>query len=45
MVLPRPAPIDYRDTDHFQITRDFLAAPERFFRHLLDSDGSEANPE
>ncbi|WP_411279282.1 AAA family ATPase [Gemmatimonas sp.] len=29
-------PIDYRDTDHFRITRDFLAAPERFFRYLFE---------
>ena len=33
-----PAPIEYRDTEHYQITREFLEAPERFFRHLLDSD-------
>jgi len=28
--------VDYRDTDHYRITRDFLSAPERFFRHLFD---------
>lgn len=27
--------IDYRDTRHFLITRDFLNSPERFFKHLL----------
>jgi predicted ATPase len=27
--------VDYRDTDHFRLTRDFLNAPERFFRHLF----------
>ncbi|MEO7274097.1 MAG: AAA family ATPase [Vicinamibacterales bacterium] len=27
--------IDYRETRHFQITRDFLNAPERFYKHLL----------
>jgi predicted ATPase len=27
--------VSYRDTEHFQLTRDFLNAPERFFRHLL----------
>jgi predicted ATPase len=27
--------IDYRDTKHFLITRDFLNAPERFFKHLF----------
>ena len=33
--------IDYRETEHFRLTRDFLNAPERFFRHLLD-DQAEA---
>jgi predicted ATPase len=28
--------IDYRETEHFRLTRDFLNAPERFFRHLLE---------
>ena len=28
--------VDYRDTDHYRVTRDFLASPERFFRHLFD---------
>lgn len=28
--------IDYRDTKHFQLTRDFLNGPERFYRHLFD---------
>ena len=27
--------IDYRETKHFLITRDFLNSPERFFKHLL----------
>lgn len=35
--------VDYRDTDHYRVTRDFLAAPERFFRHLFDeTDASGA---
>jgi predicted ATPase len=29
-------PVDYRDTEHYRITRDFLTAPERFFRYLFD---------
>jgi predicted ATPase len=29
--------IDYRDTKHFLITRDFLNSPERFFKHLFES--------
>ncbi len=28
--------IDYRDTDHYRLTRDFLNAPERYFRHLFE---------
>jgi predicted ATPase len=28
-------PIAYRETRHYLITRDFLNAPERFFKHLL----------
>jgi predicted ATPase len=36
-------PVDYRETAHFQLTRDFLAAPERFLRHLLDDDEPSAN--
>lgn len=30
--------VDYRDTEHFRITRDFLDAPERFCRHLFAED-------
>lgn len=33
-----PTQVDYRDTSHFRITREFLEAPERFFRHLLQDD-------
>jgi predicted ATPase len=36
-------PIRYQDTKHYLVTRDFLNAPERFFKHLLqpmdDADG------
>lgn len=27
---------DYRDTDHFQLTRDFCNHPERYLRHLTE---------
>jgi predicted ATPase len=30
--------VDYRDTEHFRLTRDFLDAPERFFRYLFNND-------
>ncbi len=32
--------VAYEDTEHFRITRDFLAAPEAFLRHLMDDDGA-----
>jgi predicted ATPase len=34
--------VDYRDTDHYRVTRDFLESPERFFRHLFDGPDPEA---
>jgi predicted ATPase len=34
--------IDYRDTKHFLITRDFLNSPESFFKHLFGKD--DENP-
>lgn len=34
--------VDYRDTKHFQITRDFLSSPERFFKHLFSDDNPDA---
>jgi predicted ATPase len=33
--------IDYRDTRHFLITRDFLNGPERFFKHLFGTTGGD----
>jgi predicted ATPase len=30
--------IDYRETNHFLITRDFLNSPESFFKHLFIRD-------
>ena len=29
------AAIAYQDTEHYQVTRDFLNSPERFLKHLL----------
>jgi predicted ATPase len=36
--------IDYRETDHFRLTRDFLESPERFFRYLFDESDSDSQP-
>ena len=30
--------VSYRDTEHFQLTRDFLNAPERYHRHLFRAE-------
>ncbi|HMN44108.1 MAG TPA: AAA family ATPase [Povalibacter sp.] len=30
--------VDYRNTEHFRLTRDFLNAPERYHRHLFRSE-------
>jgi len=35
--------VAYQETEHYQLTRDFLNSPERFYRHLFESD--EALPE
>lgn len=36
------AQVAYEDTEHFQVTRDFLANPERMLRILLDRSDDEA---
>jgi predicted ATPase len=36
--------IDYRETKHFLITRDFLNSPERFFKHLFNAS-EETEPD
>ena len=33
--------VDYRDTQHFQVTKDFLADPDRMLRILLEKDECE----
>jgi len=30
--------VAYEETSSYQVTRDFLASPERFLRHLLELD-------
>ncbi len=35
-------PVEYRETKHYLITRDFLNSPERFFKHLFASDDRQA---
>jgi predicted ATPase len=32
--------VEYRETAHYLVTRDFLNAPERFFKHLFPAGGS-----
>ncbi len=31
-------PVEYKDTEHYQITHEFLANPELFYRHLFAED-------
>jgi predicted ATPase len=33
--------VSYRDTEHYQLTRDFLNAPERYHRHLFRTERAE----
>ena len=32
------APVDYRETEHYQLTRHFLENPERILRYLFEED-------
>ncbi len=32
--------VDYRKTDHYQLTRQFLECPERFLKHLFDDSST-----
>jgi predicted ATPase len=31
-------PVEYRDTEHYRVTKSFLDAPERMLKHLLTDD-------
>jgi predicted ATPase len=35
--------VAYRETEHYQITRDFLNAPERFFRYLFEAADDDSS--
>ena len=37
--------VPYADTEHFRLTRDFLNAPERYFRHLFAGEDDRAGGE
>lgn len=37
-------PVDYRETEHYQLTRRFLESPERYFRHLFAANDDEGEP-
>jgi predicted ATPase len=32
------AEVSYQETDHYRLTRDFLNAPDRYFKYLFDED-------
>lgn len=39
----RISEVDYRDTEHYRITRDFLESPEQYFRYLFsDPEGVDS---
>jgi predicted ATPase len=38
---PEIRPVAYHDTDHYQVTKQFLDSPERFFKHLF-ADAADA---
>ena len=31
--------VAYHDTEHYRVTRDFLASPDRYFKHLFGDLG------
>ena len=35
--------VAYLDTEHYRITRDFLNAPERYFKHLFAAESDEGD--
>jgi predicted ATPase len=35
--------VQYRETDHYTLTRQFLDSPERFFKHLFASAGADTD--
>lgn len=35
--------VAYKDTEHYRLTRDFLNAPERYFKHLFSAEGDESD--
>jgi predicted ATPase len=37
--------VAYEDTEHYQITRDFLNSPERFFKRLFAGPEGDASDE
>jgi predicted ATPase len=36
-----PRQVEYSETEHYQVTRAFLANPERMLRELIDGEGDE----
>jgi predicted ATPase len=39
------APIAYKDTEHYSITRDFLNSPERYFKTLFANSSAHEDPD
>ena len=37
-------PVEYRETEHYQITKSFLDDPQRMLRVLFETDEQEETP-
>ena len=35
--------VEYTETEHYRLTRDFLSCPERYFQHLFAPDDEEGS--
>ena len=33
--------VEYTETEHYRLTRDFLSCPERYFQHLFAPEDEE----
>jgi len=33
--------VHYVDADHYRVTRQFLTAPERYFKHLFSEESAD----
>jgi predicted ATPase len=41
LARPEIREVAYQETEHYRVTRDFLASPERFFKHLFSGESGK----